>query len=626
MNQTDTDYDLRRVIVMYEEYDNVSALMEKVLKGKGKGAPCISTFRRSVRECKAYMERQEKPYSAEMAAEWLLSIKAQLSQEGYNQLRYTQYRIAKIIVGDEVPKELFYITIQTDFDRIPLWAKNSVMSFLEHSVVGYHFKVGASTFLYRQIQNGLTSLSHITCRMVADYYLEYDSIAGVAPYLLFLALEGEVGPYVPEAYQKIFSSRIYDLKETYVHLAMTDEPKYDIKDYHRAHCTMLQELKTIGYSKTIIKTFNATAKEFGIFLEHNHLPYSSGLVSIYIDVYKNRISENVYPVRRGLLMIEDTLKGKEYCDIPRAYQSKPQRDYPRWVTGYVESYLAERKRNHIGMSALDTDRHSIWRFVQFLDGYGCTTASDINAAMIKAFHLDDEHKTAEGKNAYNVRIRGFLRFLANQNLIATNLVDALPTVNGTKVRPVIILSDEQSETLTQYCTEAENNGLILEAAVLRIATQTGFRAIDISMLKYDNIDWAKMEFSLIQKKTRKHIRVPFSTAVGNAIWRYVLEERPSVKSEYIFISRFAPFDRYTTSQIRNLLGKALGNGEGNVHILRRTFASKLLVSGSTTSLITDALGHITEGTIDPYLSTNGAMMRMCALPLSDRFSYTGGLL
>ncbi|MBI9093568.1 MAG: tyrosine-type recombinase/integrase [Sphaerochaeta sp.] len=611
---------------MYTDYDRVSAFMENELKEQGKGAPCISTFRRSVRECKAYMEMQGKPYSADSAAEWLLFIKPQLPHVVYKQLRYTQYRIALTIVGDEVPKELFYLSIQSDFDRIPLWAQHSVSSFLEHSGIGDHFKAGSSTFLYRQIQDGLTVLSDITCRVVADYYLAHGHIRGVSQYLQYLANQCLVGPYVPESYNYIISSRILDLKGREAHWARTNEPEHDINDYHRAHCAILNELEEIGYSKTILQVFATTANEFGIFLECNHLSYSLAIVGMYLDAYRNKISENVYPVRRGLLMIGDFLRGKAYCDIPRAYQSKPQRDYPRWVTGYVESYLAERKRNHIGPSALDTDRSSIWRFVQFLDVNGCTSPSDINSTMIKAFHLDDEHKTAEGKNAYNVRIRGFLRYLANQNLIATNLVDALPTVNGTKVRPVIILSDEQSEILTQYCTEAENNGLILEAAVLRIATQTGFRAIDISMLKYENIDWVKMEFSLIQKKTRNHIRIPFSTAVGNAIWRYVLEERPSVKNEYIFISRFAPFDRYTTSQIRNLLGRALGNGEGNVHKLRRTFASKLLVSGSTTSLITDALGHISEGTIDPYLSTNGAMMRMCALPLSARFSYTGGLL
>lgn len=76
-----------------------------------------------VRECKAYMEKQGKSYSA---AEWLFFIKPQLSHTVYKKLRYTQYRIALTIVVDEVPKELFYLSIQSDFDRIPSWAQHSV--------------------------------------------------------------------------------------------------------------------------------------------------------------------------------------------------------------------------------------------------------------------------------------------------------------------------------------------------------------------------------------------------------------------------------------------------------------------------------------------------------------------
>ena len=135
-----------------------------------------------------------------------------------------------------------------------------------------------------------------------------------------------------------------------------------------------------------------------------------------------------------------------------------------------------------------------------------------------------------------------------------------------------------------------------------------------------------MEFSLIQKKTKKHIRIPFSKVVGNTIWRYTMEEHPTIKSKYIFISSYAPFDQLSTSQIRNIVGRALGSKSSGVQILRKTFASRLLASGSSLSLITDALGHATEKTLDPYLDTNGKMMRQCALPLSSRFSYIGGLL
>lgn len=611
---------------MYQEYDKVSSVLEEELENQGKGKSYISTFRRSVRDCKAYMVMQGKPYSAEMAAEWLLFIKARFSHAIYKQLRYPQYRIAQIIVGEDVSRELFYLDIQSDFDRLPLWAQKSVSLFLQYSGTGDHFKAGASTFLYRQIQKGLTSLSGITCRIVADYYLAHGTIRGVNQYLHYLVLHHEIGLYVSESYNFIYSSRILDFTEIDVQIALSNESEHGIIDYRHAHSTMINELKAIGYSKTILKTANTTANEFGIFLEYNHLSYSFDLVGIFIDSYRKRISENVSGVRRCLLMLGDYLKGKNYSEIPRLYTNKLRPDFPHWIAESIESYLAQRKRNHAEKSTLVMDRSAIRRFVEFIDSRGCTSVAAINAEMIKAFHLADEHRTAEGKNAYNRRIRGFLRYLAKEGLITSHLIQALPTANGIKVRPAVILTAKQSEKLTNYCTKAENNGHILDAAVLRIATQTGLRAIDISLLKHKNIDWDKMEFSLIQKKTKKHIRIPFSKGVGNTIWRYTMEERPTIKSKYIFISSYAPFDHLSTSQIRNIVGKALRSKNSGVHILRKTFASRLLVSGSSLSLITDALGHETEETLDPYLDTNGEMMRQCALPLSSRISYTGGLL
>ena len=246
---------------------------------------------------------QGKPYSAEIAAEWLLFTKARFSHAIYKQLRYPQYRIAQIIVGEDISRELFYLDIQSDFDRLPLWARNSVSSFLQYSDAGVHFKAGASTFLYRQIQKWPTSLSGITCQMVADYYLAHGTIRGVNQYLHYLALHREIGLYVPESYNFIYSSRILDFKEMDVHMAMGNESEHGIIDYHRAHSTMINELKDIEYSKTILQTANTTANEFGIFLEYNHLSYSFDLVGIFIESYRKRISENVSGVRRYLLML-----------------------------------------------------------------------------------------------------------------------------------------------------------------------------------------------------------------------------------------------------------------------------------------------------------------------------------
>lgn len=61
-----------------------------------------------------------------------------------------------------------------------------------------------------------------------------------------------------------------------------------------------------------------------------------------------------------------------------------------------------------------------------------------------------------------------------------------------------------------------------------------------------------------------------------------------------------------------------------LHILRRTYASELLKSGISVSLIASALGHADTGTVDRYLAVEEEKIRKCSLPI-DEISYKGGL-
>lgn len=54
-----------------------------------------------------------------------------------------------------------------------------------------------------------------------------------------------------------------------------------------------------------------------------------------------------------------------------------------------------------------------------------------------------------------------------------------------------------------------------------------------------------------------------------------------------------------------------------LHIYRRTFASRLLQSGTPLPLISEMLGHIDKNSVRVYLSTDEAKMKRCALDISQ---------
>lgn len=613
---------------MYQLYDELSMriLCEAVNSSKGKSS--VSTTRTSIIKFRKYMEDNCLQYAPEIASEWLAEkVKPISSHEVYKRIRFVHYRIAILFNPEENLRELFYKDIQSDFDRLPFWAQDAVSDFLAHyeakqKCIG-EFKAGASTFLHRQIQGGLDSITRLSYGMCANYYLKYGPVRGVGRFLAYLEKQEKVVPYLKASYHFLFSKRLPEIpKDTPLRV---NNAVYSLLEYTVAQVKVYEILTAQDYSRTIRKTFISATNEFGVFLGYNGIGYSDEAAAYFIEHFKEYISPNFESVRRSILSIGYLLKNAGKVDIPLVFLQKQSNALPVWAESEVVAYRTIREKAGKSRSTLDMDRSSLARFLTYLDSDGCQGFDELSVERIKSFSIQDSHSTNEGKNAYHVRIRGFLRFLESRNLLPKGISKSLPSINGVRVRPAVILSSDDQRCINDYCKQAEESGGFLESAVLKIATQTGLRGIDISRLRCNSIDWNSREFTLIQQKTRKHIRLPFSNGVGNAILKYVEEERPTKKAPYLFISPRAPHGCLSNGQIRGITSKALGRKSGT-HIIRKTFASNLLNAGVEYNTVSDVLGHDSPSTVDSYLSTDNPRMRLCALPLGEVSQYKGGLL
>ncbi len=208
-------------------------------------------------------------------------------------------------------------------------------------------------------------------------------------------------------------------------------------------------------------------------------------------------------------------------------------------------------------------------------------------------------------------------------MISSDLSLAVPTVTGVRVKPPIILTDEEEAKIDAYLDTTTS---LRDKALLKIASQTGMRSIDIVNLTFDSIDWEKKTFRIVQRKTKVEIILPFSNGVGNALYDYITKERPNKGSDFIFINKAAPFNPYKRTVVSSALEKALNVENKGAHILRKTLASKMTAASSTFSIVTEALGHTRDANLDPYISIDTKRLKECALPLGSMFSYMGGML
>ncbi len=158
--------------------------------------------------------------------------------------------------------------------------------------------------------------------------------------------------------------------------------------------------------------------------------------------------------------------------------------------------------------------------------------------------------------------------------------------------------------------------------MVMLAFRMGLRSIDICNLHLSDISWESATISIVQQKTGKPLTLPFPVEVGNALCNYLLNGRPECNIPNVFITLKHPYRRLSgnsgcyRSTIVILGKKESGTDMRGLHIARKTYASQLLEAKNPVSMISAALGHVDDSTVDEYLATDGPRMRQCAIGLA----------
>ena len=170
--------------------------------------------------------------------------------------------------------------------------------------------------------------------------------------------------------------------------------------------------------------------------------------------------------------------------------------------------------------------------------------------------------------------------------------------------------------------QIENESLRDKAMIL-VAMRLAIRNSDICSLKLENIDWDNEQINITQQKTKEPLVLPLLPEVGNAIYDYIINERPSGNSPYVFLRKQAPYTKLSSAYgvFSRVLKKAGVVPENRCtygsHLFRYTVVHALLEAKVPHQVITDTLGHTSAEADKPYLSMEESMLKMCAIDCSE---------
>lgn len=222
-------------------------------------------------------------------------------------------------------------------------------------------------------------------------------------------------------------------------------------------------------------------------------------------------------------------------------------------------------------------------------------------------------------------LRSFFRYLSFCGYNAKRLIAAVPTVPNYKLSniPKFICDSDIRRLLLVFNRRDPSSKR--DYAMMRCLIDLGLRCCEVSNLKIKDINWHTGNIKIMRVKSNQEKLLPLPRKLGKAIADYLKHGRPKSNSEFIFVYHRAPFgEGVQVGTVRNAVRRAFEKAGFNpipsTHILRHSFATNLLISGTSLKGIADILGHKTIDTTMIYTKVDLPNLFSVAMPWFGRTS------
>jgi len=154
-------------------------------------------------------------------------------------------------------------------------------------------------------------------------------------------------------------------------------------------------------------------------------------------------------------------------------------------------------------------------------------------------------------------------------------------------------------------------------AMLFLLAIYGLRVSEITRLLLEDFDWINEAFTVRRAKRGRIQQFPIQFEVGEAILKYLKDERPTCKSSFVFVTLRPPYRRVGTQTIQNMVSKrmkmlAVQSKRIGPHSLRHACATQLLRKGMSLPEIADFLGHRDLRSVSIYAKLDIRALRKVA--------------
>ncbi len=236
----------------------------------------------------------------------------------------------------------------------------------------------------------------------------------------------------------------------------------------------------------------------------------------------------------------------------------------------------------------------------------------LTALQIEAFFVDYVRgRGIAPRRSMATAMRSFLAFAAERGWVSRELGEAVPSLTSYRLSRLPRGLDE--EQLSRLLTDpwARSRCPLRNRAILWLLATYGVRRFQVSALELPDIDWDERTIRFVAHKGGKAVRQVLTDPVAHALAAYLSRERPPSGSAAVFLQYIRPHPRLGPEGITAVVSaraRRCGLPQTGPHVLRHTFATRLLRAGQPVKAIADCLGHRTLSAVAVYAKVDVARL------------------
>lgn len=256
-----------------------------------------------------------------------------------------------------------------------------------------------------------------------------------------------------------------------------------------------------------------------------------------------------------------------------------------------------------------------------VDRAGSLTLDTLDAESIRAFLVDRiANRSSESARLLTISLRSLLRFFFLRGETSRDLAAAVPMVRTYRLSAVpAVLSPDEVERVLSATDRSTTRGR-RDYAILLLLARLGLRAGEIVSLELSDFRWRAGEI-VVRGKGPRRDQVPLLADIGDAVARYLREDRGTSPSRRVFLRLIPPrVGLARPCAIDHIVRLALARADVGprprrvAHLFRHSLATRMIRHGASIAEIAEVLRHRSQSTTAIYAKVSFEALRTVARP------------